>query len=97
MNCVYEREMLARRHTIRTKCETMPRQELHYSLTTFIDTGKLLVMPHRGLVWCPVFKAASTNWMINIPLLSNFTPKQLRVRRNQKALLISLKYSYVCL
>ena len=32
-----------------------------------IKTGEhLYVLPHKKLLWCPVFKAASTNWMYNL-------------------------------
>ena len=32
-----------------------------------IKTGdNLYVLPHKKLLWCPVFKAASTNWMYNL-------------------------------
>ena len=34
------------------------------SLSANIKTGdNLYVLPHKKLLWCPVFKAASTNWM----------------------------------
>ena len=38
---------------------------------------RLLVMKYRKLVWCPVYKAASTSWMKLLPRLSNFSPMQL--------------------
>ena len=32
-----------------------------------IKTGdNLYLLPSRKLIWCPVFKAASTNWMYNL-------------------------------
>lgn len=32
-----------------------------------IKTGdNLYVLPEQKLIWCPVFKAASTNWMYNL-------------------------------
>ena len=37
------------------------------SLSANIKTGdNLYVLPHKRLLWCPVFKAASTNWMYNL-------------------------------
>ena len=36
-----------------------------------LNPYKLFAMIPRRLVWCPVYKAASTNWMKNIPRLSS--------------------------
>ena len=44
-----------------------------------INASNLLVLKSRQLVWCPVFKAASTNWMKTIPTLSNYLPAQMQV------------------
>jgi len=38
-------------------------------------------MRYRQLVWCPVYKAASTNWMLNVAKLSNFSPFELQQLR----------------
>ena len=45
-----------------------------------INASNLLVLRSRHLVWCPVFKAASTNWMKIVPTLSNYLPAQMQVR-----------------
>ena len=37
------------------------------TMSADIKTGdNLYVLPHKKLLWCPVFKAASTNWMYNL-------------------------------
>ena len=39
----------------------------------------------RRLVWCPVFKAATTNWMKNIPRLSRYSAQQVaRLSKKKK-------------
>ena len=49
-----------------------------------INANNLLVLKSRQLVWCPVFKAASTNWMKTIPMLSNYLPAQMQVPANSE-------------
>ena len=46
-----------------------------------INASNLLVLKSRQLVWCPVFKAASTNWMKTIPTLSNYLPAQMQLMK----------------
>ena len=46
------------------------------------------IMKYRKLVWCPVFKAASTLWMKRLPQMSNYSPHQL-----QKLQRLKKKYS----
>ena len=37
------------------------------TVSATIKTGEnLYVLPQKKLLWCPVFKAASTNWMYNL-------------------------------
>ncbi len=67
-----DNEMEQRRRRLESTCAALPRFGLRYVLSAAVDSAKLFVMPYRQLVWCPVYKAASTNWMLNIPLLSNF-------------------------
>ena len=54
-----------------------------------INASNLLVLKSRQLVWCPVFKAASTNWMKTIPTLSNYLPAQMQVSSPAPVLLPS--------
>jgi len=37
----------------------------------------------RKLVWCPVYKAASTNWISMLPTLSNFRPSQIKILKRR--------------
>ena len=50
-----------------------------FQMPGHINASNLLVLKSRQLVWCPVFKAASTNWMKTIPTLSNYLPAQMQV------------------
>jgi hypothetical protein len=80
-NCIMDNEMAVRRKVIRRKCGKLSAEKsTYFSLVKSINTSNLWVMKKRQLVWCPVFKAASTNWMKIIPMLSNYRPAQLLVR-----------------
>ncbi|XP_023332199.1 uncharacterized protein LOC111704248 [Eurytemora carolleeae] len=61
-NCVMDSEMNRRQDTIRKVCSEYypdgPTEEL--------DNTKLFILPREGLFWCPVYKAASSNWFKNI-------------------------------
>jgi len=51
--------MEARSKLLEEKC-----QEAHQS--TILQSGYLYVLKSKSLVWCPVYKAASINWMHNL-------------------------------
>ena len=36
---------------------------------------------HRGIVWCPVYKAASSTWLSNVPFLINEDKKRSKTKR----------------
>ena len=78
VNCAYDSEMFRRRLLIKKTCS---ENKDRYSMR--IDAYKIFAMVTRRLVWCPVYKAASTNWMKNIPRLSHYTAEQV-ARLNMK-------------
>merc|ERR1711953_1413821 len=48
-----------------------------------IKTGdNLYVLPEQKLIWCPVFKAAATNWMYNLLPLAGLDKDSINVIRN---------------
>ena len=52
------------------------------SVSANIKTGdNLYVLPHKKLLWCPVFKAASTNWMYNLLPLAGLDQDDINVIR----------------
>ncbi|XP_063242601.1 carbohydrate sulfotransferase 11 [Bacillus rossius redtenbacheri] len=51
----------------------------------------LISRPHR-LVWCNVFKAASTSWMYNFNVLAGYSPKFLRSSKVVPLSLARVKY-----
>ena len=73
-DCVCDNEMIRRRRVVDEKCQS---DSLRSLMPSEVNSRRLLVMKHRRLVWCPVYKAASTNWMLNIPMLSNYRTNQL--------------------
>ena len=72
VTCAYDSEMFRRRSLIKTACRK--NEELYNKQE--IDAYRIFAMMDRRLVWCPVFKAASTNWMKNIPRLSRYSAEQ---------------------
>ena len=52
------------------------------SVSANIKTGdNLYVLPHKKILWCPVFKAASTNWMYNLLPLAGLDKDSINVIR----------------
>ena len=72
VTCAYDSEMFRRRSLIKTACKK--NKDLYENQE--IDAYRIFAMMDRRLVWCPVFKAASTNWMKNIPRLSRYSAEQ---------------------
>ena len=58
--------MYRRRVVLDTVCK---RSRDSQAERQYLNTFRLFVMTTRRLVWCPVYKAGSTNWMKNIPRL----------------------------
>ncbi len=78
--CLVENALLARRYKVGHNCN-----KLEESLRTpgNFSTMRLFVLRYRRLFWCPVFKAASTNWMLTLPELSHFNLADLEVLRSR--------------
>ena len=78
VNCAYDSEMFRRRLLVKKTCLE------NKTYKDEIDAYKIFAMVTRRLVWCPVYKAASTNWMKNIPRLSHYTAEQVARLNNKK-------------
>eukprot|EP00092_Neocalanus_flemingeri_P032094 GFUD01034882.1.p1 GENE.GFUD01034882.1~~GFUD01034882.1.p1 ORF type:complete len:436 (-),score=99.92 GFUD01034882.1:116-1423(-) len=66
----FQKVILARNHLLKRQCSNKKsRQSLKYKV--------FYPLPRKSLVWCPVFKAASTNWMHNILHLAGKTEKDI--------------------
>ncbi len=60
----FAREMMRRREAIATRC----REKANATESSWVPKrvlDKLIFHKSRGLLWCPVFKAASTTWLNN--------------------------------
>jgi len=68
--CALDTEMQRRRNIVATTCKSLRPKE--------VNAEKLFVLKQRRLVWCPVYKAASTNWMKNLPRLSGLSPNKVQ-------------------
>lgn len=66
----FEQLMSFRSRKIRRACR------LKGTSTPIIYTGVFYVLQRVELVWCPVYKAASTNWMHNLLYLAGLTDQQ---------------------
>lgn len=65
-------KMELRKQRIRAKCQQM-------ELARSIDSANLIVLKYRKLIWCPIFKAASSWWMQQIPWLTNYKASQIQL------------------
>ena len=63
-----------------------------------IKTGEqLYVLQEQKLIWCPVFKAASTNWMYNLLPLAGLDQQAINFIRfisSVSYLLLSISYNF---
>ena len=86
VNCAYDSEMFRRRLLVKKSC-TDYRDDADDEQR--INAHKIFAMVNRRLVWCPVYKAASTNWMKNIPRLSDMSVQKVamlsRKKKNRQA------------
>ncbi len=80
-DCILDNEMAVRRRVVSERCQAFKKRagNTTYSFYQTANSSSLFVLQSRQLVWCPVFKAASTNWMKTIPMLTNYLPKQIQV------------------
>jgi len=70
----FEQLMGARVKLLRRGCAATPQPGSQSS----INYGYLYVLKARSLVWCPVYKAASTNWCHNLLHLAGKTEPQVQ-------------------
>ncbi len=54
--CAMDNEMAHRRRRVKRRCAAIPRFGARHILGATVDSSRLLVMPYRQLVWCPVYK-----------------------------------------
>lgn len=84
--CAYDSEMFRRRLVVGNVCK---RNSDSLAEKQHLNPFKMFAMIPRRLVWCPVYKAASTNWMKNIPRLMS-SPREIsqltnRDKKNRQA------------
>lgn len=78
--CAMDSEMYRRRGLLARNC----REHTKQGLVSKVDPYKLFVIKRRRLLWCPVYKAASTNWMKNLPRLSGLSTDQVQELNKEK-------------
>jgi len=66
--------LLRRRERVADVCSSSSAQSSHIQ----VGTTHLYVLKARRLLWCPVYKAASTSWMTNLLTLANRSAEDLR-------------------
>ena len=75
-DCALESEMARRAVVVRRACRD---NKALYDPTATVDGYKMFALTWRRLAWCPVYKAASTNWMKNMPRLSRYSAAQVNM------------------
>ncbi|XP_064100663.1 carbohydrate sulfotransferase 11-like [Macrobrachium nipponense] len=65
---------------------------VHSSPVHHRKTDQFLINRHYGLIWCNIFKAASSSWLWNFNLLAGYTEKQLIEKSDQPLTLARKKY-----
>lgn len=68
--------MQQRRSTLDDHCNNV--QHSNNVISSHVNTNVLYVLKSHSLVWCPVYKAASTNWCHNLLLLAGKTTQQIQ-------------------
>jgi len=68
--CALDTEMQRRRSIVATTCKSLRANK--------VNAERLFVLKKRRILWCPVYKAASTNWMKNLPRLSGLPPSKVQ-------------------
>ncbi|XP_030385116.1 carbohydrate sulfotransferase 11 isoform X2 [Scaptodrosophila lebanonensis] len=70
--------MEARRERLRDKCTDFGLDVLGHDSWHTPNTWEFLVNKKYHIIWCNVFKAASSSWMFNFNVLAGYSPSYLR-------------------
>lgn len=65
---VVEKDLQDRQQTLREACLNAPGPRLTPNAWEFV------IDAHHNIIWCNVFKAASSSWMFNFNLLGTVLP-----------------------
>jgi hypothetical protein len=82
LDCIYDSLMHRRRVLVETTCRELFRNGTRQQLT--IAAENIFAMIRRRLLWCPVYKAGSTNWMKNMVKLSQHSPQHISIMAAKK-------------
>ncbi|XP_066249722.1 carbohydrate sulfotransferase 11-like [Euwallacea similis] len=81
-----------RRHHLNKACHTLGLDKAGNDTLHKPNPWEYLVDAKHHLVWCNVFKAASTSWMYNFNILAGYSPNFLRKSRTPPLHLARQKY-----
>lgn len=81
-----ERRMYDRRHLLATKCHDYGLDQRRNDSQHRPNSLQMLVNRPHHLIYCNVFKAASTSWLYNFNLLAGYDPVLLNASTNQVTL-----------
>ncbi|XP_016934805.1 carbohydrate sulfotransferase 11 isoform X4 [Drosophila suzukii] len=73
-----EQRMDQRRERLRDKCSAYGLDVLGHDSWHTPNTWEFLVNKKYHIIWCNVFKAASSSWMFNFNVLAGYSPAYLR-------------------
>ncbi|EDW76739.1 uncharacterized protein Dwil_GK19720, isoform A [Drosophila willistoni] len=73
-----EQRMDERRERLKDKCSAYGLDVLGHDAWHTPNTWEFLVNKKYHIIWCNVFKAASSSWMFNFNVLAGYSPSYLR-------------------
>ncbi|EDV50246.1 carbohydrate sulfotransferase 11 isoform X1 [Drosophila erecta] len=73
-----EQRMDQRRERLKDKCSAYGLDVLGHDAWHTPNTWEFLVNKKYHIIWCNVFKAASSSWMFNFNVLAGYSPSYLR-------------------
>ncbi|XP_019771009.1 carbohydrate sulfotransferase 11 [Dendroctonus ponderosae] len=91
MSLVLKRLELRRKH-LKAACHMLGLDKPSNDSLHSPNPWEYLVDHRHHMVWCNVFKAASTSWMYNFNILAGYTPEYLRGSRTPPLTLARQKY-----
>lgn len=86
-----EKRFKSRNEHLEKACDKL--RSVHGSLAHHRKTDQFLINSHHGLIWCNIFKAASSSWLWNFNLLAGYTEQQLLAKSDQPLTLARNKYA----
>ena len=89
--------MATRRNLIMEKCKERTSQKLPPASTRTKVSTRLIHMPSKNVIWCPVYKSSTSSWLTYLLDISGLSDKEKIRRQNQYGLEGRVNRIYFCL